>query len=1219
MQHLFDHCKAMNSLMVLGALQLHPPNHGRNFHLEELALEFLKQVEKNKGLRPPAWTELEAVIPTCGQGGYLQPPMNPFTTNVIFRNGSNIVYPGIYNHGTHILNEIILVLHSDKALPEAFVKIVSAGITLMLEISHQISLELDHPRHMDVVNESGMIEFPTYQEGIKIIRAITFSKEQMNAICNEYHIDPSLINEFLVPLDPASLQDDDPEGSIVSTRPLVNYGNDICVYSPTTIVSSLISFAFRQAEAHHCKSEFVESLQGEQLYVAQGALNKMSWSLTDIKLPTQSGLRNIDEFVCKFDNQKLAYVCFLRTEAYEQEPTRSVELLRAHKKDVCEFLRKLNPDQPHDVFTLYLYPDIGETVFWKWDKPEDENYSLMFGVHELQMIASRETADALTLWKFAKALYRAGEKVKFLCAGGLTELYAIFEHNDGSLLHPTKVTGINGVQPIESDYAAPMFRAHYVRRDEHALITKLDETVGFFSVTRHHKHAPVYHLTAVNDSPFLILDHFKMPLWFKIEQQNSKNSRWARHIADAIAFWLWRINDELGPLLEKQSFIKFDFEIVVDPTLDESKDFVIKDFPDNVEIKIETAPMRIRLQIPFDFIYVAWKADNSADRLLVKAALTALVQYIREAGREIDLGAEDMDRIIEKTMVPSSAKMVLFNDSSYDVRLDNRNLPSLRFIPQADDSYVLENIVTWLSPGYSIPPDLADVEQKKKLFNDLVAALVDRITKELQPFNGQQLLEWLLRLHERCTETKEFRELLIPARIASFSEFDREVEKLLDEAKNLVATAHALRTLIEFVATKIPTGTKWANYDDIDELLAMVHQLTNFGALADAITFGFTNPKVGLLPSGRIGIDKTFEREVLTPFSEAKAEASVLGYVEHFESKYQASHRKEETQAEPDSELDEAFFEEFGIQLPHLIKIVCALRDSGFEQGQGFIRIPVSEVNAMLAKKYPDISEAQRGKILTYLTLLERDGIGKPPDGYGNQDIFPWRYNRGISYLRRPLVRYKDEKGNEYLYYGYRHLVTYLEHLFYLLFNGKLPERTSEKMRTFQASILGEKGTPFRNQAKKWFKENTKFQVIEYQVSIFKLSRHEPDKKLGDIDLLVIDHENKIVYPIECKHKTGARNMMEMKRELDDFFGRNGGKKNAKLLKHENRDAWLKKNRDMLKSLFANPETYTVSSLVLSAEEIAVGFLATSLTMPIVLFNQLKLKGVAVLRKPDTI
>src|SRR5258706_50457 len=161
----------------------------------------------------------------------------------------------------------------------------------------------------------------------------------------------------------------------------------------------------------------------------------------------------------------------------------------------------------------------------------------------------------------------------------------------------------------------------------------------------------------------------------------------------------------------------------------------------------------------------------------------------------------------------------------------------------------------------------------------------------------------------------------------------------------------------------------------------------------------------------------------------------------------------------------------------------------------------------------------------------------------------------------------------------------------------------SKKMRDYQAAILGEKGTPFRNEAKNWFKKNSKFQVIEHEVPIYKLSGDAKDRALGDIDLLAIDTTDKVFYPIECKHKSGARNILEMKREMDDFFGRGGSKKDAKLVKHENRDAWLKKNLALLKPFVSDPESYSVRSLVLSAEEISVGFLAKDSEMPIILFN----------------
>ena len=63
-------------------------------------------------------------------------------------------------------------------------------------------------------------------------------------------------------------------------------------------------------------------------------------------------------------------------------------------------------------------------------------------------------------------------------------------------------------------------------------------------------------------------------------------------------------------------------------------------------------------------------------------------------------------------------------------------------------------------------------------------------------------------------------------------------------------------------------------------------------------------------------------------------------------------------------------------------------------------------------------------------------------------------------------------------------------------------------------------------------------------------------------------------------------------------------------------NAWIKNNLPLMKSFVNDPESYGVRSLLLSAEEIAVGFLSKDSEMPIVLFNQLKLKGDSIITNP---
>lgn len=122
----------------------------------------------------------------------------------------------------------------------------------------------------------------------------------------------------------------------------------------------------------------------------------------------------------------------------------------------------------------------------------------------------------------------------------------------------------------------------------------------------------------------------------------------------------------------------------------------------------------------------------------------------------------------------------------------------------------------------------------------------------------------------------------------------------------------------------------------------------------------------------------------------------------------------------------------------------------------------------------------------------------------------------------------------------------YIDNLYFLLFTGKLPERNSAAMNIWIGSVLDKKGKPYRDSVKDWFKNKTDFTVIEYEVTMKPGGHLDADNDYGDIDVLVIDHTNKKVYPVECKNSIGARNIHEMKSEMDMYLGREGNEKNAK-------------------------------------------------------------------------
>lgn len=168
--------------------------------------------------------------------------------------------------------------------------------------------------------------------------------------------------------------------------------------------------------------------------------------------------------------------------------------------------------------------------------------------------------------------------------------------------------------------------------------------------------------------------------------------------------------------------------------------FIIQEIDtDSVEITIEIDAPKIKLHIPYDFLYVVWLADNSADKLLMTAVLNGIIQYVQASGRSINLSSIQAIQIVEQVLQPKQAKMILFSDSSHNVRVDDRGLPPVHYIPETDISFILDNLVGYLPVGYIIPENIKTKEEKIKLCDDVVTALLGVLNERLKEFEGKGL------------------------------------------------------------------------------------------------------------------------------------------------------------------------------------------------------------------------------------------------------------------------------------------------------------------------------------------------------------------------------------------------------------------------------------------------------------------------------------------------
>jgi len=102
------------------------------------------------------------------------------------------------------------------------------------------------------------------------------------------------------------------------------------------------------------------------------------------------------------------------------------------------------------------------------------------------------------------------------------------------------------------------------------------------------------------------------------------------------------------------------------------------------------------------------------------------------------------------------------------------------------------------------------------------------------------------------------------------------------------------------------------------------------------------------------------------------------------------------------------------------------------------------------------------------------------------------------------------------------------------------------------------------------------------------------------------------VYSLECKDTNKAKNIHEMKKEMDNYLGREGQK--GMIQKHVERHNWLISNKDKLRAFLQIDNEPKVLSFMLTSEVIPITYIrAESIQLPTISFPKLKKEGIELL------
>lgn len=1196
-------------LQILSLLQLHPQNHGKNVRLESTITDAVKNINTNP--YEANYEKLkEDLLAECVWNPYEDPPEEFFTENIVFINGNNVVYPGIATEGTEIVQGLFNSIMFNKELPGAFLNEVIPGILFILHIHNTIANKLGHPHRLFEVEESENLYIPAPDVLKQRKEYVSFSFHDIKVISEELQIPYNTIDQFVFRWQQEKLNFTHRDDNPLFKKPFVFIDNEFVLVLPVVELICLNEFILDMARRHSCLKKLIKEFAADGLQELFPQFWRMDWrpvrfDFTQVKNLPQSFI--ISESLWKFDANKVAYVTVLTEDPEYTQTTNNNSNSFSNQytcrvKSVTDQLKSSDPSLQVLLVNFIHKSSVIRLFGLALNKIEGITYQIHLTPLIFQVLLHNWKFDRLTLWKYIKYLDLAEEKIRFAPLNTHLSKFDWYQRNQESFFDPDK-------QPVTSAFFGFEIEG-YVRRNG---IKKLDKIgipflvegeIGHLQCYRKEQYYPVYISQEIN---FGILRNcllkYGCPIWITSAKERDFS---ADVYINGILFWLNELYDDLKSYMDPLGYLPISIIIHFDPQFYQlEKLATINRREPYFSYQIDPSNRQISFQFPIQIVHYFASPDNLGEQYLMAAVLDAIRALMEAVHIDCKLDSNTRARLIKKAIPLGNRKMITIATGDRDIKIADADLEEGREIPNADLSYILENQVSWLQYPHHLPAKIKSRSDKTKLLNDLVSLHFHKVKEQIADYNGISLLLFLMRRHESLIQKRAFRQINYPVRQSCFGQYYDVFEEFSKTETRLNEANLCMRVLIEFVACILPSGTKLPNDDEVDVLLAHIAELVIYGSISDEINYNIDDPDIGLLPSGRIGLGNRFKDNTFKDFKLNIYSEELSSYTEGFAQFFRSSHSGDKNEKLKDyyfEKVDAVFKEEWGIALFDLHGISHVIASQLLHAQTSVVLLKVNELIDLI-KGSSDFNEQEIAAYLQQVTFLQREDILTPPLGYKREDTYPWRYNRSISYLLRPIIKVNIE-GQDHLLISARHVYMATENIVAMFLSGNLKvKKEHNKLQQLLAERNNIKGKEYRQEVVDWLKQNTDLNVYDFEVKISPKGFLKSHQDKGDIDILAVDDKKKIVYSLECKNTTQSKVAYEFHTEILTYLGTDG--KEGLIQKHVNRHRWLNENKEMVLNKLGLAMDYQIVSLVISRHILPMKHLRAT-DIPVYSFYELK-------------
>jgi hypothetical protein len=595
----------------------------------------------------------------------------------------------------------------------------------------------------------------------------------------------------------------------------------------------------------------------------------------------------------------------------------------------------------------------------------------------------------------------------------------------------------------------------------------------------------------------------------------------------------------------------------------------------------------IRLIFGPEFFAQSTLAENRAERQLVQALLEQVCGLLG-----VPVGAVELAAIVNEHAPLGVKRRFSVMGGITPVIIDTGGLPRVRKVQSFDDHVVSDLLGSHLgnAVGYAVG-GISD-DDRPELCKASVKFLYEHLKSLVAELSNTGLLQQLIARHESLIADRRLLDVIMATHLACFGNSDKNLEEYQNDIIRTDQACIASRFVIEYVAARPSGGHHAFSISAYDRLIATASQITYYGQVSDSMHYKLSRHSFELLKSGRLASSDPQFETAIAAFQEAFCRRLTASCVEEYRNAMKAATNdlKERPPREV-SELEDATATEFGLPISQLGTILAAIANSPFTSVPGFGECDKDGLLTYLSSEL-FLDRAVVASALDLFTLGARTEFLRPGKPHCPADVYPWRFNRGLSYLRRPLIA-----DNAKLLWGRRAILQAAGYLLGLCTTGRLKNVRTQEMRRYQGEIVNRLGDWFNERVAQTLADSGRFVVRKRvkKVNGKRLTR-DSGEVLGDVDVLAAERIRRRILSIEAKCLSLAKTPADLANERDELFG-NLENRTGAIGRHIERTEWLRAHlSDVLKELRIDPsdsERWSVAPLLVVDSDLVSARLTT--------------------------